>query len=97
SVLIAACSGQPEGRTAGCGPSQGLMSQDCPSRGLSGLHLDLGDDAVLLIEELGVGRIPATEVVVDRDERARRRERVRGVVGSLALTDFPPVDHRTEA
>ena len=67
------------------------------SRLLARFLLDLRDEAVVLVEELGVRLRPAAEVVVDRQQLLRRgRERVARVVGALDL-DLDAVVQRAEA
>src|SRR5690242_4474172 len=67
------------------------------SRLLARFLLDLRDDPVVLVEELGVRLRPAAEVAVDGQQLlGRRRERVRRVVGALDL-DLDAVVQRAEA
>src|SRR4051794_5496836 len=82
---------RPSPPPAGMALSRGVIvsassADDAPRRrsGLARVLLDLGDDAVVLVEELLRRVRPPTEVLVDVQQLlGRRRERVLRVVGPL--------------
>src|SRR6187200_21440 len=63
---------------------------------LAGRLLDLGHDAGVLLEELGIDRVPSAEFG-DGEQLARHWERLRRIVGTLDGADRGPLDYGPEA